>query len=179
MSEERNSHEICLMSFCSAMAPLVDSGVANHPIFVRHGVFLQRLPSSIPTQYMPGQRSFGEGTREIFDAPFFLPFCTFLTRVAITAPKRPKRTKPGPKAARVLRNQSVADFVLRFRRLAHQHVRCGAHVREAIFSMAPNRYIWEPNRYVPVSRPKKCPWGAKLYLLPAAFYGQPLGANKA
>ena len=70
MSEERNSHEICLMSFCSAMAPLVDSGVANHPIFVRHGVFLQRLPSSIPTQYMPGQRSFGEGTREIFDAPF-------------------------------------------------------------------------------------------------------------
>ena len=48
------------MSFYSAMAPLVESGVANRPIFVRYGVFLQRPPSSMPIQYMPGQRSLGE-----------------------------------------------------------------------------------------------------------------------
>ena len=60
----------------------------------------------------------------------FWPFCTFFTRtrVAITAPRRPKRTKPMPKAARVLGNQPVAGFARRFGRLARQHVRCGAHM---------------------------------------------------
>ena len=59
---------------------------------------------------------------------FFWPFCTFWTRVAITAPRRPKRTKPGSKAVWVLGNQPVAGFARRFGRLARQHVRCGAHM---------------------------------------------------
>ena len=58
----------------------------------------------------------------------FWPFCTFWTRVAITAPRRPKRTKPGSNAAWVLGNQPVAGFARRFGRLARQHVRCGAHM---------------------------------------------------
>ena len=58
----------------------------------------------------------------------FWPFCTFWTRVAITAPRRPKRSKPGSKAVRVLGNQLVAGFARRFGRLARQHVRCGAHM---------------------------------------------------
>ena len=58
----------------------------------------------------------------------FWPFCTFWTRVAITAPRRPKRTKPGSKAVWELGNQPVAGFARRFGRLARQHVRCGAHM---------------------------------------------------
>ena len=58
----------------------------------------------------------------------FWPFCTFWTRVAITAPRRPKRTKPGSKAVWVLGNQLVAGFARRFGGLARQHVRCGAHM---------------------------------------------------
>ena len=59
---------------------------------------------------------------------FFKPFCTFWTRVAITAPRRPTRTKFGSKAAWVLGNQQVAGFARRFGLLARQHVRCGAHM---------------------------------------------------
>ena len=59
---------------------------------------------------------------------FFGHFCTFRTRVAITAPRRPKRTKPGSKAVWVLGNRPVAGFARRFGRLARQHVRCGAHM---------------------------------------------------
>ena len=55
-------------------------------------------------------------------------FCTFWTRVAISAPRRPKRTKPGSKAVWVLGNQLVAGFARRFGGLARQHVRCGAHM---------------------------------------------------
>ena len=58
----------------------------------------------------------------------FWPFCTFWTRVAITAPRRPKRTKPGSKAVWVLVNQPVAGFARRFGHLARQHVCCGAHM---------------------------------------------------
>ena len=58
---------------------------------------------------------------------FLGPFCTFWTRVAITAPRRPKRTTPVSKAVWVLGNQPVAGFARRFGRLARQHVRCGAH----------------------------------------------------
>ena len=57
---------------------------------------------------------------------FFWPFYIFWTRVAITAPRRPKRTKPGFKAVWMLGNQPVAGFARRFGRLARQHVRCGA-----------------------------------------------------
>ena len=59
---------------------------------------------------------------------FFWPFCTFWTRVAITAPRRPKRTKPGSKAVWVLEDQLVAGFARRCGLLARQHVRCGAHM---------------------------------------------------
>ena len=89
----------------------------------------------------------------------FWPFCTFLTRVAITAPRRPERIKPGPKAARVLGNQPAAGFTRRFGRLARQHVRCGAHMR-----------LFQGQN--------KCPWGAKLYLLPATFYARPAFGRK-
>ena len=58
----------------------------------------------------------------------FGPFCTFWTRVAITAPRRPKRTKPGSKAVWVLGNQPVAGFARRFGLLARQHVRWRAHM---------------------------------------------------
>ena len=58
----------------------------------------------------------------------FGPFYTFWTRVAITAPRRPKRTKPGSNAVWVLGNQTVAGFARRVGRLARQHVRCGAHM---------------------------------------------------
>ena len=73
------------------------------------------------------QRNYTEGGQA--KKIFFWLFCTFWTRVAITAPRRPKRTKHGPKAARVLGNQPVAGFARRFGRLARQHVRCdGAHM---------------------------------------------------
>ena len=65
----------------------------------------------------------GQAKRDIF-----WPFCTFWTRVAITAPRRPKRTKPGSKAVWVLGNQPIAGFARRFGCLARQHVRCGAHM---------------------------------------------------
>ena len=56
------------------------------------------------------------------------PFCTFFwTRVAITAPMRPKRIKPGSKAAWVLGNQPFAGYARRFGRLARQHLRGVAH----------------------------------------------------
>ena len=58
----------------------------------------------------------------------FWPFCTFWTRVAITAPRRPKRTKPGSKTVWVLENQPVASFARRFGLLARQHVRWRAHM---------------------------------------------------
>ena len=60
--------------------------------------------------------------------PFFGPFCTFWTRVAITAPRRPKRTRPGSKAVWVLGNQLVAGFARRFGLLERQHVRWRAHM---------------------------------------------------
>ena len=42
---------------------------------------------------------------------FFWPFCTFWTRVAMTAPRRPKRTnKPGSRAVWVLQNQPSCGF---------------------------------------------------------------------
>ena len=58
----------------------------------------------------------------------FWPFCTFWTRVAITAPRRPKRTEPGSKAVWVLENQPAAGFARRFGLLARQHVRWRAHM---------------------------------------------------
>ena len=56
------------------------------------------------------------------------PFFTFWTRVTITAPRRPKRTRHGSNAVWVLGNQPTAGFARRFGRLARQHVRCGAHM---------------------------------------------------
>ena len=90
----------------------------------------------------------------------FWPFYTFWTRVAITAPRRPKRAKPGSKTAWVLGNQPGAGFARRFGRLTRQHVRCGAHM------------------FPPVSRPKKCAWGAKQHASAATFHSQYSRANE-
>ena len=75
--------------------------------------------------------------------------------MAITAPRRPKRTKPGSKAVWVLGNQPVAGFARRFGRLARQHVRCGAHM-------------------CPFQGQKSAlgPWGAKQHASAATFHSQ-------
>ena len=92
---------------------------------------------------------------------FWGHFYTFWTRVAITAPRRPRRTKLGFKAVWVLGNQPVAGVARRFGRLAR----------------APACTRWCP--LVPVSRPKKFPWGAMLYLAPATLRSQYSRANDA
>ena len=87
----------------------------------------------------------GQAKRDIF-----WPFCTFWTRVAITAPRRPKRTKPGSKAVWVLGNQPVAGFARRFGRLARQHVRCGAHMcpfQGQKSALGARSYIWDQPRF--------------------------------
>ena len=91
-------------------------GSACEPLWATCDAFCHLTPSHLH-----------ENTNSI-EYQFFGPFCTFLTRVAITAPRRPKRTKPGSKAVWVLGNQPVAGFARRFGRLARQHVRCGAHM---------------------------------------------------
>ena len=59
------------------------------------------------------------------------------------------------------RTNPAAGFARRFGRLARQHVYA----------------VWCP--FVPVSRPEKCPWGAKLHACAAAFRSHPAGANEA
>ena len=58
----------------------------------------------------------------------FGPFCTFWARLAITAPRRPKRTRHGPTAAWVPGNQPAGGLACGFGLLACQHVRWRAHM---------------------------------------------------
>ena len=91
----------------------------------------------------------------------FWPFCTFWTRVAITAPRRPKRTKPGSKAVWVLGNQPVAGFARRFGRLARQHVRCGAHMcpfQGPKSALGARSYIWDQARFAANIRAQTMLW---------------------
>ena len=109
------------------------------------------FPSAISPIYRGGTSEKGQ---------FVLPFCTFWTRVAITAPRRPKRTKPGSKAVWVLGNQPVAGFARRFGRLARQHVRCGANMcpfQGQKSALGGRSYIWSTSHdSQPIFARKRC-----------------------
>ena len=116
----------CMSSTSAPSAHIDISSLECHPTLPSHisqqgcgGVTARAL-------HMTAGRSLQRGDKR--KVTIFWPFCTFWTRVAITAPRRPKRTKPGSKAVWVLGNQPVAGFARRFGLLARQHVRCGAHM---------------------------------------------------